>query len=99
MQEVYINSLVDEGVSDDIKAKILLQELRTYDKINSPIDKQYREGRYLFGSEQKSDLVYMMAVEGLVGLYNKSQENYVIGITEKGEEASKESKIPGLGRC
>ena len=98
LQEVYINSLVDESVSNNVRAKILLHELRSYDKVDSPIDNQYRLGRYLFSSEQKGDLVYMMAVEGLVGLYNKGQENYVIGITEKGEEASKKSKIPGFGR-
>ncbi len=97
LQEVYKNSLNDEDVSDKVRAMILLRELSTYEPVDSQVANQYRAGRYLFDKEQGGSLVYMMAVEGLVGLFNTGKEKYVIAITEKGEEASKKGKIPGFG--
>ena len=85
LREIYTNCLSDSETSNCLKAKILLQELKTY-----PFYGKSRGGRYLFDSEQESIFIYELAKDKLVNLVNKGfDKNYFVSITQKGEEELK----------
>ncbi|MFW6449863.1 MAG: hypothetical protein ACOCZ6_02315 [Nanoarchaeota archaeon] len=64
LQELYTNCYHDPFASNNLRAKILLQEQKTYGYVGN--DFQFRQARYMFDYEKAGNLVYMMAVEGLL---------------------------------
>ena len=96
LQEAYANCFADESASPGLRAKILLQELRTYKETGLVNSNQYRCGRYLFGDEKNDSLVYRLHAKGLVRLHrqnNRDSKDYIISITKKGERTSIEGKV------